>query len=139
MTEQNNIQMERNQGFILSQASTAGPNRFRSFWSSSAAGNGSYLVWYSIPVQHFTIYKASHSQSSTYHILTILGVSLVLKEALHLGAEGSAEAKYHMILFAKIPKPTVQSLGCHLPCKKVYSIPGTTVAQIQSHRGTEGL
>lgn len=64
---------------------------------------------------------------------------MVLKEALHLGAEGSAEAKYHMILFAKIPKATVQSLGCHLPRKKVYPIPGTTAAQIQSYLGTEGL
>lgn len=44
-----------------------GPNRFRSFWSSSAAGNGSNLVPYSIPVEHFTITKPP-----IHHLLFII-------------------------------------------------------------------
>lgn len=92
MTRQNNTYVEDEQSFIQSQASTAGPNRFRSFWSSSAAGNGSYLLPYDSQ-HHFTIHSVLVSISRQIWVFS----EHELKDILHLGTEGFAGVKHHII------------------------------------------
>lgn len=132
MTKQNNRQIEHNQVFILSEASTAGPSRFRSFWSSSAAGNGSTLLWCSQYTATAFYVTRPPIQPSIYYILTTLRVSLaVTKRSFSVRSWRLCWGKVPHDCFAKTPQncPLYSENHCStdpitLRCKRSLALQG---------------